>query len=926
MRKSFTLLCLLLFFAGGLYAQSSYQIKGNVIDTAANARLMNSSVSILRAKDSTLYKFTRTAADGSFSLPNLQQGKYILLVTYPKYADYVDFFNLDSGRKEIDFKRINMTLKAKLLADVIIRGANAITIKGDTTEFNAASFKVDANAKVEDLIRQFPGIQVDKDGKITAQGQTVSKVLVDGEEFFGDDPTLVTKNLRADMVDKVQLFDKTSDQAAFTGVDDGEKAKTLNIKLKEDKKQGYFGKLDGGAGTGDFYQAQGMFNYFKGKKKFSAYGTIGNTGQTGLGWEDSNKYGAGSGNMEFTDDGGIMIFGGGGDDFEGWDGRYNGQGIPLARTGGLHFDNKWNEDKETINANYKLGSLSVRGNRNNITQNNLPDRVLNTTSDENFDNRIFRQKADAKYTLKLDSMSSLTVQADGMVKNSDSESDNFATSFNGSTLLNNNSRKLSSSGNEKQFGANLLFTKRFKKKGRTMSVNLSERISQTESNGFLNSLSNFYEENGDIDSVATINQNKVGLIKSNVFNSNLTYTEPITKSVSLVLNYGLNLNNGTSDRRSFNQGVGGAYNVLDSVFSNNFELNQTANQVGANINYNKKKTILSFGTRVTDVKFEQTDLFTNRAYNRNFTNWNPQARFTYKMSSQKSFRLNYQGNNTQPSINQIQPIRENTDPLNQVLGNPDLEPSFTNSFSGGYNSYKVLGNEYINFYGGYSFTIDPIVQNTVTNDKGASTFQSFNLRGENNSNFYGGGYVGKKLKKLDLDIGFNAYINGNTFFNMTNNALNRTRSYSYSGNLSFSQYKPKKYNFRLEAGPQYNTSQSSLQPEINNNGWSANGNASFRVYLPGKVELGSDASYNYRARTQSFNEDFERILINANLTKKFFKQENLSLVLSGNDLLNQNVGFDRRASNNLIIQNSYTTIRRYFLFSVIWDFNKMGGK
>ncbi|PST85126.1 TonB-dependent receptor [Pedobacter yulinensis] len=925
MRKLFPLLGLLLLFFTTAQAQSPYQIRGNVIDTASSVKLANSSVSILRAKDSTLYKFTRTAADGSFALPNLQQGKYILLVTYPKYADYVDFFHLDSARKEIDFKRINMTLKAKLLADVIIKGSNAITIKGDTTEFNAASFKVDANAKVEDLIRQFPGIQVDKDGKITAQGQTVSKVLVDGEEFFGDDPTLVTKNLRADMVDKVQLFDKTSDQAAFTGIDDGEKAKTLNIKLKEDKKQGYFGKLDGGAGTGEFYQAQGMFNYFKGKKKFSAYGTLGNTGKTGLGWEDSNKYSGGAGNMEFTDDGGIMIFGGGGDDeLEGWDGRYGGQGIPLARTGGLHFDNKWDEDKQSINANYKLGSLSVRGNRNNITQNNLPDRVLNTTSDENFDNRIFRQKADAKYTLKIDSTTSLTINADGTLKNSDSESDNLSRSYNGSSLLNENTRNLTSSADDKQFGAALLLTKRFKKKGRTMSVNLTERLSQTETNGFLNSHTRFHDEDGVKDS--TINQNKIGSIRSNVFNSNITYTEPITKSTALVLNYGLNLNNGTSDRRSYNQGEGGAYNVLDSTFSNNFELNQVANQVGANINYNKGKTNLSFGTRVTDVKFEQSDLFTGKAYNRNFTNWNPQARFTYKMSSQKSFRISYNGNNTQPSINQIQPIRENTDPLNQVLGNPDLEPSFTNSFSGNYNSYKILGNQYINIYGGYSFTIDPIVMNTVTDQRGASTFQSFNLSGENNSNFYGGGYVGKKIKKVDLDVGMNFYLNGNTFYNMTNNALNRTRNYSYSGNLSFSQYKPKKYNFRLEAGPQYNTSESSLQPDVNNNGWSANGQASFRVYLPGKIEIGSDANYNYRARTQSFNEDFERLLLNASLTKKFFKQENLAIVLSGNDLLNQNIGFDRRASNNLIIQNSYTTIRRYFLFSVIWDFNKMGGK
>lgn len=160
-------------------------------------------------------------------------------------------------------------------------------------------------------------MQVDKDGKITAQGKTVSKVLVDGEEFFGDDPTLVTKNLRADMVDKVQLFEKSSDQAAFTGVDDGQKTTTLNIKLKEDKKSGYFGKVDAGIATNDLYQGQVMFNKFKAKQKFSLYGTSSNTGKTGLGWEDNGKFGGGSDNVEFID-GGMMISGGGGDDLDLW--------------------------------------------------------------------------------------------------------------------------------------------------------------------------------------------------------------------------------------------------------------------------------------------------------------------------------------------------------------------------------------------------------------------------------------------------------------------------------------------------------------------------------------------------------------------------------------------------------------------------------
>ncbi|MDB5142243.1 MAG: outer rane beta-barrel protein, partial [Mucilaginibacter sp.] len=367
------LLCLFfLLFSSSVFAQNNYSVKGSISDSVEHIKLHNTSVAILNAKDSTLVTFIRTAEDGSFAVNGLSKGKFILLLAYPDYADYVDHFSLDSAAQAHNFGNIHLELKSRLLHEVIIKGtAVAIKVKGDTTEFNAAAYKVQPNAKVEDLLKQLPGIQVDKDGKITAQGETVNKVLVDGEEFFGDDPTLVTKNIRADMVDKVQLYDKKSDQAAFTGIDDGQKTKTLNIKLKDSKKNGMFGKAEAGGGTDGIYQGQVLFNTFKAKQKFSVYGTIGNNGKVGLGWEDNQKYGSG-GNMQFGDSGEIYMFGGGGDDLDSFGGQYNGQGLPLARTGGVHYDTKWNDDKESLNTNYKIGSLAVDGTNDNLTQNNLP--------------------------------------------------------------------------------------------------------------------------------------------------------------------------------------------------------------------------------------------------------------------------------------------------------------------------------------------------------------------------------------------------------------------------------------------------------------------------------------------------------------------------------------------------------------------------
>jgi hypothetical protein len=925
MRKFFLTIAFICFFAAHSYSQTTYSVKGSVADTASNVALVNSSIVILNSKDSTLVTFGRSNKDGNFALNNLKEGKFILLVSYPDYADYVEHFALDASKNAVNFGKIRMILTARLLQEVIVKGTVAeMVIKGDTTEFNAAAFKTEANAKVEDLLKQIPGMQIDKDGKITAQGQTVNKVLVDGEEFFGDDPTLVTKNIRADMVDKVQVYDKKSDQAAFTGIDDGEKTKTINIKLKEDKKSGYFGKAEAGGGNDDFYQGQAMFNLFKGKKKFSAYGTVGNTAKTGLGWEDSGKYGSSS--AQVTDEGYIFFGGTGGDELDSFDGRFNGEGIPITRSGGVHYDTKWKEDKQSINLNYKVGSIGVAGSNNTLNQNNLPTGIINSNSGQNFDNYMFRHKLDATYLVKIDSTSELKIMADGTLKNNTTDSRFLSSSLRGDgTALNGSNRSVSTAGDQRLFNSSLLWNKKLRKKGRTISLSLGQRYSNDENDGYLNSVNRFYNTAGTLDSIQNIDQYKTNLTTTSGFNSNLAYTEPLTKTLSVVLNYGLNYSESNSDRRSFNQSATGQYNVLDTEFSNNFDLTQTSNQAGAMFSYRQKKTVLTFGSKASFVNFDQTDLFTNKQYDRNFINWIPQATYQYNFSTQKSLSIRYNGNTNQPNINQIQPIRINTDPLNITLGNPDLDPSFNNSLSMMFNSYKVISDRNIHFRMSYSFTSNAIVNNTITDAAGKNTFQSINLDDKSPANVFMYGYFGRKIPNTDIRIGFNSNISFNSYYNLINSVLNKTTQASYSGQLSASLYRPKKHDFYFGIGPGYNKSQSELQKNINNNGWVVNSYFGANWELPGKLKIGMNGTYLFQQKTQSFNEDFDRFLLNTTLTKSFMKNESLKLQLSGNDLLNQNTGFNRRATSNMITQNSYTTIRRYAMFSVIYDVSKMGG-
>lgn len=894
------------------------------MDTVSGVALLNTSITVLNSKDSTLVKFTRAGTNGAFSISNLKEGSFILMVTYPDYADYIEKFSLSPAKSTIDFGEIKMILKARLLEEVIVKGTAAqMTIKGDTTEFNAAAFNIEANSKVEDLLKQLPGIQVDKDGKITAHGQTVNKVLVDGEEFFGDDPTLVTKNIRGDMVDKVQLYDKKSDQATFTGIDDGERTKTINIKLKEDKKQGYFGKADVGAGNDEFYQGQAMFNAFKGKKKFSAYTTISNTAKTGLGWEDNNKFG--TSNVQVVE-GGIMFSGGGDSDLDSYNGRFNGEGIPLTRSGGLHYDNKWKDDKYSINMNYKAGSINVSGDKNALNQNNLPTGMINSNTGQTFDNYLFRQKLDATFLVRLDTTSDLKITVDGTLKNSESNNNYLSSSFRGNGVsLNGSQRSLNNKGNQKLFNASALWTKKLKKKGRTLSLTLGHQFNDDDATGFLNSENSFYNTQGIIDSIRLIDQFKTNKIKNSVLNSNLAYTEPLSKIFSVTLNYGLNLGNNISERESFNKSGTGRYDLLDREFSNDFELKQTSNQAGAVFNYNKDKNVIIFGTRVSAVDFNQTDKYTNNVYKKEFTNWLPQASFRHNFSKQKSIMIRYNGNTIQPTLNQLQPIRINSDPLNITLGNPNLKPSFQNYFNLYYNSYKVLSSRFIYFGGNYASTHNAIVNNTITDEAGKNTFQSVNLNDKNLSNLTLWGTYSQNLPETDLNVGINFNIKTNTYFNMINTVLNETHSNTYKTFLSFSTYKAKKIELYWSIGPEYITNEASLQKQMNNNGWGADSWFELSLYLPNKTKIQSNASYRYQEKTQIFAEDFNRLIWNTTLTKSFMKEESLKLSLTANDLLNQNVGFSRMATSNMMSQNSYTTIKRYFMLSLSYDLNHMGG-
>lgn len=888
-----------------------HAVKGRVTITGA-------SVVILNKKDSVIQAFTRSKTDGSFLIRKLSSGKYLLLATYPDHADYTEEFVLDTSHLLKDFGNIKLTPRSVLLKEVIIKGTiSAVRIKGDTTEYNAKAYKLNPNDKVEDLLKRLPGIQVDRYGRITAQGQTVNKVLVDGEEFFGDDPVLVTQNIRADMVDKIQLYDKKSDRATFTGIDDGVKNKTINVVLKEDKKNGYFGKLAAGSGTGKYYKSEGMFNLFKPKQKLSAYGIWGNDGKTSLDWQDNAKYG--SSNVDLSQQGSVIHLESG-DELESFSGRYNGQGYPLARTGGLHYDRKWQQDNQSVNINFKTGALNVDGDEQTETENNLPAGNIYSSANRSFRNFISRQIVDVAYQLKFSPNTELKITLSGGQKNTRAKSNYTATGYTNGQLLNENHTTLDNNGSKDQFSAGVLYSHKLKKEGRTLSVYLVEAADRSNTQGYLNTRLDFFLPDRP-DSIAKTDQFKPLRLTNQAFNSSMTYTEPLSKQLALMLTYGLGSGKSQSDRRSYNRAADGGYSLLDSLFSNDFKLTQTTQQFNALLNFKAGKLLLDGGANGSLVNFSQLDGFTGSLFTRQFRLLNPQVNLLYQFSQQASLRFNYTGNANPPNVGQLQPVLINNDPLNITSGNPYLKPAFSHRFFTFYQSHEAASGELVGILANYMLTSAAVVNQVVTDSTGKSTTGFANLYGRKPANAHLALFYDRKIKPLDLSAGLNFDFSGATGYSFVNHLLNRYYTNTYRLQARFTKYVEQRYDFYVTAGPGYTFSASSLQPERNNNGRGFNATADLNVHLPGKLKLAANANYQYNARTAIFPEPFERLLLNASLSKAFLRTESLRVSLAGNDLFNQNTGFNRSINSSLITQNTYTTIKRYFMLSLSYDFN-----
>lgn len=921
--KQLSFIIIILFCSFLPTLAQNYTIKGSVKDTLNDVPLHRASIVVIRYADSVIETHTRTAPNGKFELHVSNKGKYMLRISFPGFVDYLEVLEIKKNTTDVGEKPL--ISKAHLLKEfVLTQQVAAIKIKGDTTEYMADSFKVKENATVEDLLKRLPGIQVDKNGNITAQGETVQKILVDGEEFFSDDPKVVTQNLQADAVKKVQVYNKKSDQAEFTGIDDGQKTKTINLELKEEKKKGYFGKLDAGGGTDNYYLGQGMINAFKAKRQASAFAIASNTDKAGLGWQDNDKFGNGGRDAQFVD--GVMFTTGSPDnnDFSGYNGKYNGQGFPQTITGGAHFADKWGKNHTT--ENYRYGQQQVDISGSNMIQNVLPDasRIV-YDKHRTQANRAERHSIDAMYEIKIDTNTSIKVSADAGRKNTNSNTNDSTASYildtgNARTPINTNTRSILSKGTAEYVNANILLRKKFAKKGRTISLDVREEYRNSKDTGSLRSNIAF-----DVPGVNDSGFNQRKDISSTTLGlaAKVAYTEPISKRIYAEVNYGINVNNNDGHNYSYNIDKGDS---LDYNFSSHFTYNVLSNTGGLNFKYVSEKFNVSLGSDVSNTDYRQTNkLYHDTSHTFTYVNLMPSVDFAYNLSKQTSIKIRYAGRTIQPTFAQTQPLRQNTDPLNITIGNPDLVQGFSHKFDLRFNDYKVLSNRYL--WGNVSFTYkDNNIGVKQAFINGVNTTQFINVQG----NYMGWAFIGYgfKIKKLNLDVGLqfnptlyhaNDSIGTQDITGKVTYRRNSTDNSSISIAPYFSHNKVDKYELTLEPRYTYHSNTSSIG--TNSTTYSTY-ECGFRgnVQLPLKFEIGSSVDVMIREKTAVFTTNNNVVKWNAWVGKKFLKKSQLELRLSVFDILNQNIGFSRTAQGNTITQDSYNTIRRYGMLNLIWNF------
>ena len=923
MRKTFCAI-IALIISVTINAQSKI-IKGEVLESTSNNPISGATVSLLLQKDSSVIFNTVTDEKGSFSFNQLPPDSFIVQITYVEFQPYITFINL-LNRDEYDLGGINLVKQGKDLSVVtVIAKVPPVSQKGDTAQYNASQFKVNPDASAEDLIKKMPGITVDKGGTVTAQGEQVRNVTVDGKKFFGDDATAALKNLPAEIIDKIQVFDKLSDQAQFTGFDDGSATKAINIVTKTANKNSQFGRIYAGYGTHDRYSAGGNVSFFNGDRRLSFVGLFNNVNQQNFSADDLLGVTGSSSSRGRR----------GGGSFGGANNFLVGQqsGISTTNAFGINYGDKWGKNLEVTGSYFFNNSNTDNDQVSNSqyfiqdSENQFYDEISNSGA-KNFNNR-----ANLRLEYKIDSNNSIIFSPSISFQNNDRGNNVDGVRY---FTVNELISKTLYSSNSKSSGYNsnnnLLFRHKFKKPGRTISVNLSAGLSSRSGEAYLQSINQFINSGIEND---TIQQFTDQLNSGNTYAANFAYTEPLGKKSQLQINYSPSFTKNKSNQEVFQYDNSSAkYSKLDSSLSNVFDNTVHNENIGLNFRTGDRDNMFSTGLTYKYSILKSDQIFPlNANVNQTFNNVLPFVMWRKKFNARENIRLMFRGSANPPSVNQLQNVVNNSNPLFLTSGNPDLKQQVSRSFSARYN-YTNTGKGkslFINLYGvqasdyiGNATFIaagDSLIGNNILLPRGAQLSKPVNLDGYLSLRSFVTYGVPFKLIKSNLNL--NGGFTYSKIPGYVNSLESLTDNYSYSGGVVISSNINEYVDFTTSYSANFNVVKNNIQPLLNNNYVNQSVGVALNLLSKNGWFIQNDVSAQmYSGLSAGFNQTYT--LWNAGLGKKFLKNQAGELKLSVFDLLKQNKSITRNVNDSYVEDVQNNVLTQFFMLTFTYKLKNFG--
>lgn len=925
MRKIFLLL-LLACLTTTLLAQKNGSVNGVAFDTISKQPVAAATVTVLERKDSSLVTFTMTGSDGRFELKGLANGDYRLMITHVSYHNSNKFFSITEANKTAELGNLIMNDKAKVLEEVVLAAeAPPVTLINDTIQYNAGSFKVQPNASVEQLLKKLPGVKVEKDGTIKAQGEKVNRVLVDGKEFFGNDPKVATKNLPADAVDKVQVYDKQSDQATLTGFEDGNYEKTINLKLKKDKKKGMFGKVNAGVGNKERYEGKFNVNSFKGARQFSAIGMGNNTNAEGFSFMDILNFSGELARMQRGGGGNININISGEDAAAmGINGGGRNNGINTAWGGGLNYNNIIGS-KLDFQSNYFYNRYNPNQESHIQRQYFLPDSSYFYNQNSFADNLNNNHRFNLNTLYQVDSMNSIRITPSFSYQTTNNRSQtDYQTLSEDKVLTNEGFSNNTSATKGYNFRNDITWRKKFARKGRTFSLSLQTSLNESDGDGSLSSINSFYYPNGSLLKRDTLNQQSTTKGDLKGYNARAVYTEPVWKKSLLEFSVSKSNTKSTSEKltHDYNK-LNGKYDQLNNTLSNDFENTYGYINAGIRIRTQKKKYSYAVGANWQQAELEGkiTTGVKDSLISKTFRNILPNARFQYNFTRFKSFSLSYNTSTNQPGMSQLQPVPDNSNSLNIREGNPDLKQEFNHTAQVHLTLVSPYKNKNLFMFLTAQATQNKIVNYDSINSLGVKRTKPVNVNGVYNINSSISYSMPVRFLKGTVEVSSNTGVfKTKQFINTVGNDI---RTFSVGPELRLDMNPTEKLNVGVGAGFNYNKTKYSLQSALNTNYLSQEYNASLDWEMPKGFFFATDFMYTINSqRAAGFNTKVP--LWNASISKQMLKFNRGELKLSARDLLNKNVGISRNTNNNYIEDSKVLTLRQFFLLSFTYSLSKTG--